>query len=320
MSWVAYGLDRRDEPAVERQHPERGQQAGRRHDQRHDRGDDRPERDQQDQEGQRQRQAERRVETAVDELLDLLVGEVVVQDMDGEVRVVGPELGHQAVQRDEVGGDDLVLPRHVGGDPGRRPVRRDQLRLGRRGQRIDELLERGDGGAVDGRLEVAQSRHDVGDGGLGRRIVDRAVVHADDHEHLLAGVGAPARAEEVVGPRRLEPGRLVVRDRGGGVRPARGDARDEDPERRDEPQEEDRPAMAGAPAGDADGPGRPGDGLGSGRGAAWCLTRRVAYRAAVIPVSGYRLRGSDARPGPSSRRACRRRYGRSGDRRTSPSN
>ena len=234
-----------------------------------------------------QRQPERRVQPAVDQLLDLVVGEVVVERVDGERRD-----GPSRISSTKAGTGSSRAPRASPSPTTRDGIRTvvrsggHELGRGRRGQRVDQLVDGRDGRAVDRGLQRAEAGHDVGDGRRGRRIVDGAVLRADDEEQLLAGrLDRPGPgAEHVVGPGRLEPRRLVVRDRGGGVRAAGRDARGEDPERERRTTGR-RPASDGGRSSRRRGRSRAGGRRpGRERGAAWCLTRRVAYRGRTFPV------------------------------------
>ena len=107
--------------------------------------------------------------------------------------------------------------------------------------------------AVDGALAARELADDPVDGGLERRVGGGAGPAADDDEELLERVVRAAGVEDVVGLARLELALVRVLVRVRRVDPADRQADDEHPDRRDEPEEHDRPAMAGAPHRDADG-------------------------------------------------------------------
>ncbi len=146
----------------------------------------------------------------------------------------------------------------------RAAVRSGETRPGLRGrrQRVDHLVERRDVGATDRRGQGGRSSYDVADGRHGRRVVERPARRGDDDQQVLARVLLDTRGvEQVVRPPGFVRRRAVLLDGTLGVGAAGGQAREEDPDGRHEPQRDDGPSMGGTEGSDADRPGRTvGDG------------------------------------------------------------
>ena len=212
--------------------------------------------------------------------------------------------------------ESRVERRSIAGDRGRDPdgrsVWRDEAGLGRCEPRIDDLLERRRGRAIDVGRVGRHPREDVIDICGEGCVVQRSFRIADDEQRLVGRVLRPRRAEEVVRARRLV-GRLllaIVVDRVRCAGPAHRQAGDEEPDRQDEPEQDDRPPMACAPCGDAHGPR---------------LSPRGHRVRPARPPSRRTLRrrgtGSRGRTGPlaagargAASRRCGHRSHRSGDR------
>jgi hypothetical protein len=183
------------------------------------------------------------------------------------------------------------LRRHADG----RPISRDEAGRRRSHAGIDHVLEGGRLGPIGGRSEVVHAADDVVEGDGCCFVVDRAGGRVDDQQELMWLLGRARRLEDSEGLARLEDLIIaaVVRDGVGRARATDRQTAHEQPDRQEEPQADDRPAMACRPRRHADGPRLPPSGI----------ARILQTRSTAIATEPPPPRHSVASPYRPSRRS-----------------